>query len=141
MKEFKLIVAGGRTYDDRTEMDVCIRETLAELPDDYVVTIVSGMANGADMLAYEWAKANGCKVISMPAKWKELGKRAGYVRNVDMAAIADGLLAFWDGKSKGTQHMITIAKTSPALPYIRVVHYGDYAMTNPEYTQNNIPTS
>ena len=51
----------------------------------------------------------------MPANWDLYGKSAGFRRNIEMAdyAIADNsrgiLLAFWDGKSKGTKHMIDIA--------------------------------
>ena len=47
--------------------------------------------------------------------WDGLGKRAGYVRNVEMAKFAiennsvGVLIAFWDGKSKGTKHMIGLA--------------------------------
>ena len=42
------------------------------------------------------------------AKWDLYGKSAGYKRNVEMANNADMLIAFWDGTSKGTKHMINI---------------------------------
>lgn len=45
-----------------------------------------------------------------PANWAEFGKYAGYIRNYDMGKNADMLIAFWDGKSKGTSHMIDIAE-------------------------------
>jgi hypothetical protein len=38
-----------------------------------------------------------------------LGKSAGYIRNDEMAQYADMLIAFWDGTSKGTKHMIDLA--------------------------------
>jgi hypothetical protein len=38
-----------------------------------------------------------------------------------MADNADGLIAFWDGKSKGTKHMIDIA-TKGGLK-VRVISY------------------
>ena len=49
-----------------------------------------------------------------PADWS-IGKRAGYVRNEQMAQYAyehgNGVLfAFWDGQSKGTKLMIELAK-------------------------------
>lgn len=55
-------------------------------------------------------------VSKFPAMWGFYGKKAGYLRNVEMAQFAidnrnKGLLvAFWDGKSKGTKWMIDIAK-------------------------------
>src|SRR6218665_3060067 len=121
-KEFKLIVAGGRQFNDMALMDTHIRKVVAELPDNYVVTIISGMAPGADYLAYQWADIHGCKCIEMPAKWAVLGKRAGFIRNKEMADEANGLLAFWDGVSKGTEHMIVTAQTFP-LEFVRVIPY------------------
>ena len=54
-------------------------------------------------------------------QWDKYGKKAGYLRNVEMAENANALIAFWDGKSKGTKHMIDIA-TERNLP-IRVIRY------------------
>ena len=56
-----------------------------------------------------------------PAQWDKYGKRAGYRRNEQMAEVADGLIAFWDGQSKGTKHMIDIM-TEKNLP-TKVVRY------------------
>ena len=42
--------------------------------------------------------------------WDIYGKKAGYMRNEEMAKVADALVVFWDGKSKGTKHMIDIGK-------------------------------
>ena len=42
--------------------------------------------------------------------WQFYGKAAGEKRNIEMAKHANGLIAFWDGKSKGTKNMIEIAK-------------------------------
>lgn len=53
-------------------------------------------------------------VNSMPWKrdtpWKLYGKQAGYLRNEQMAQNADALAAFWNGESRGTKHMIELAK-------------------------------
>ena len=40
------------------------------------------------------------------AEWQRLGKAAGYYRNRQMAQAGDILVAFWDGVSNGTAHMI-----------------------------------
>ena len=50
------------------------------------------------------------QVVYFPADWDLEGKSAGFKRNVKMAEYADALVAFWDGESKGTKHMIEIAK-------------------------------
>lgn len=106
MSEFKLIVAGGRDFNDYALLHESIMKVVHELPDDLVVSIVSGMARGADMLAAHFADETGTTLHEFPADWEGQGKAAGFVRNTDMANFADGLLAFWDGKSKGTAHMI-----------------------------------
>lgn len=121
MKEFKLIVAGGRDFSDVELLDVSIRQVLAELPDDYVVSIVSGMAQGADKLGYEWAVQNQCTVYKYYADWQQYGKRAGYLRNEAMAKVASGLLALHDGVSKGTAHMIHTARAKDL--YVKVIKY------------------
>lgn len=130
MKEFKLIVAGGRDFGDRKLMDKEIRNTVAELPDDCVVSIVSGMAKrrlpdgttvSADWLAYAWALENKCVVYKYHANWKAEPRRAGYLRNQQMCDVADGLLAFHDGISKGTKHMIAIARNKGI--YVKVIPY------------------
>jgi hypothetical protein len=52
----------------------------------------------------------GLKLENYPANWRQKGKQAGYLRNQEMAKKADALVAFWDGESKGTKHMIDIAE-------------------------------
>lgn len=110
-KEFKLIVAGGRDFNDAALLErVLIAMADVELADK-AVSIVSGMARGADALGYQFAKANGITCYPFAADWYKYGKRAGFVRNAEMAAVADGLLAFHDGTSKGTAHMINTMRS------------------------------
>jgi len=101
-KRLKIIVAGGRDFDDYA--------LLKERLDYYFLgsypTIICGEAKGADSLGRRYAEEHELDIISMPADWKRYGKSAGFVRNGEMAAIADGLVAFWDGKSSGTKDMI-----------------------------------
>lgn len=106
MQEFKLIVAGGRDFNDAALLErVLIAMADVELADK-AISIVSGMARGADALGYAFAKANGITCYEFHANWNKYGKRAGFVRNEEMGNAADGLLAFHDGVSKGTAGMI-----------------------------------
>lgn len=107
MKEFKLIIAGGRDFTDTKMLSGVIDQLVnrGELK-DYAVSIVTGMARGADMLGREFALALNVKRYEFPADWNQYGKRAGFIRNKQMGDFADGLLAFWDGESRGTKQMI-----------------------------------
>lgn len=105
MKEFKLIVAGGRDFSDYPRLESALLELANGVLKDDAVSIVSGMARGADALAAHFARENNVKLYEMPADWST-GRGAGYARNAEMAQFADGVLAFWDGKSRGTRHMI-----------------------------------
>lgn len=106
---FRCIVAGGREFNNysllKTKMDFALQNKVSE-----GITIVSGAARGADKLGERYAQERGYKIDSHPAKWDEFGKSAGYIRNKEMAQNADALVAFWDGKSRGTKHMIDLAK-------------------------------
>lgn len=106
---YRLIIAGGRDFKDKQRL---YQETdeFIDTFDKYKQTeIVSGMARGADSIAIEYAKDKKLDLHEMPADWDGLGNSAGYRRNEEMADYADALIAFWDGKSKGTKHMIDIA--------------------------------
>lgn len=120
MKELRVIIAGSRDFDDFPKlMNSCI-DILFKITEQYndldKIRIVSGVARGADRLGEQYAKVAGYEVSRFVPDWDGLGKRAGYVRNAEMAkyAVADGsygvLIAFWDGKSKGTKHMIDLAE-------------------------------
>jgi len=63
-----------------------------------------------NILGEHYAKEKGYKITQFPANWKRYGKAAGPKRNQEMANYADVLIAFWDGKSRGTKHMIELAK-------------------------------
>lgn len=103
----KVIIAGSRDFNDYNllceRMDFYLR-------DQEGVEIISGGARGADTLAIKYANERGIPVHVMNADWDKYGKSAGYKRNEQMAEAADALVAYWDGQSRGTSHMIDIAK-------------------------------
>ncbi len=74
------------------------------------VIIVSGHASGADSLGEKFAADHNLQCELHPADWERHGRAAGPIRNEKMAEVSDALIAFWDGKSRGTKSMIEIAR-------------------------------
>lgn len=75
------------------------------------IQFVSGAAStGADRLIIEWCKVYPFHCHEVPADWDQYGKKAGYIRNEWMSQIGTHLLAYYDGVSRGTRHMLAIAK-------------------------------
>lgn len=107
----KVIIAGTRDFNDYAFLKKNVDYFLQGInPNNEEIEIVSGNARGADKLGERYAKEHNLPVKLFPANWDKYGKRAGYLRNQEMANYADVLIAFWDEKSKGTKHMIDIAK-------------------------------
>lgn len=102
----KLIIAGGRDFNDQTLMRERLGEMVKQGIIDGSVELISGMAKGADLMGYFIFKENGLTTHEFIPDWDGLGKRAGFVRNAEMGDAADLALIFWDGQSRGTQHMI-----------------------------------
>lgn len=102
----KVIIAGSRDFDDYQKLCKVCDHMLSQQAE---VEIVSGAARGADLLGERYAKEKGHSIKQFIPDWT-IGKSAGYLRNKDMAEYGDALIAFWDGKSKGTLHMINLAK-------------------------------
>ena len=107
----KVIIAGTRDFNDYAFLKKNVDYFLQGInPNNEEIEIVSGNARGADKLGERYAKEHNLPVKLFPANWDKYGKQAGYLRNQEMANYADMLIAFWDEKSKGTKHMIDIAK-------------------------------
>lgn len=105
----KIIVAGSRTFNDYNLLE----ETLDEIILNHKLIdpiIISGTAYGADKLGEQYALNRNYQLIQFKPNWAVYGKSAGFIRNKEMADNADLLIAFWDGKSKGTAMMIDTMK-------------------------------
>ena len=98
----QLIIAGSRTFTDYQ----LLCQTLA-LERSRITQVITGGARGADQLGYRWAWKHQVKHQLFRADWEGFGKSAGVRRNHQMAQAGDMLLAFWDGSSTGTRHMIS----------------------------------
>lgn len=114
----KTIIAGSR--------DITSALVIAKAADscgflDEITEVVSGTARGVDQIGEAWADFMRIPVKRFPADWNALGKRAGYVRNEQMADYADALIAVWNGESKGTKHMIDIATRKGLKVYVHRV--------------------
>lgn len=112
MIDLKVIVAGSRTITNYKK----IRELIDSLDLD-ISEVVSGHANGVDKLGERYANEKGIDLKIFPADWDKYGKKAGWIRNEEMGDYADYLIAFWDGRSRGTQHMISYA-SSKNIPVV-----------------------
>lgn len=68
--------------------------------------IVSGGAVGVDKLAEEYAKAHGIPVTVFLPEYKRFGRAAPLKRNEQIVDYADLVIAFWNGRSRGTKYTI-----------------------------------
>ena len=116
----RIIVAGSRRWFNYLVFDKTMDVILA-LANREDIQLVSGMApSGADKLVQRYNDEKMPNPLAeFPADWDGLGKRAGYVRNDAMAKYATHLIAFWDGKSPGTKHMIDLAKKQGL--YVKII--------------------
>ena len=105
-ERFAVIIAGSREFNDYQLL--CAKcDWLFQ--NRKPTSILCGKARGADTLGELYAKEHDIPVDYYPAEWDKYGKSAGYIRNEQMAMNADALIAFWDGTSRGTKHMIDLA--------------------------------
>ena len=118
----RVIIAGGRDFGNRTTeaggLDVvwqrkCVDQMYSELAGLFEeelewggLLVVSGHAPGTDQMGEMWADEHMFDVELHPADWDTHGKAAGFRRNVEMVNVSQVLVAFWDGKSRGTKHTI-----------------------------------
>jgi peptidoglycan/xylan/chitin deacetylase (PgdA/CDA1 family) len=120
----RVIIAGSREFNDYKLLEKECNKIFKQLVDEGFISyfvedsqkeieIISGTANGADKLGERFAKEYEYPIKRFPANWDLYGKSAGYRRNEQMALYAKEdygvLIAFWDGESKGTKHMIDLA--------------------------------
>lgn len=120
----KVIIAGSRSLADMPNPMDIVNDAIVIARYEHRIIIgkvICGEAKGADLLGRRWAQEREIPVLSKPADWRTHGKRAGVLRNEEMAQEADALIAIWDGKSRGTQDMIRRAKKRRIPVYVH--HY------------------
>lgn len=112
----KTIIAGGR---DITDFNLVL-EAYGNAPFE-ITEIVSGGARGVDKMGEQLAKLNYIPIKVFLADWDTYGRRAGPIRNAQMADYAEALIAIWDGESRGTGNMIQQATKKGLEVYVYMV--------------------
>ena len=111
MENTRVIVCGSQHFYDK---EFCFSQLDLILSEFSNPEIVSGHAKGADSFGEEYAGLHGLKLSVFPPEWKRYGRGAGPVRNRQMLEYALGakplVVAFWNGKSRGTKNMIEQAQ-------------------------------
>jgi hypothetical protein len=98
----KLAIIGSRDFNDY--------ELLSATLDNYSIDlIVSGGANGADTLAERYASLHQIETLIFKPDYKRYHRGAPLKRNLEIVDASDIVIAFWDGKSRGTKHAIDYA--------------------------------
>jgi hypothetical protein len=108
MQNLKTVIAGSREILDNSINYSILTSVIKDLPWT-ISEDISGMAHGVDTLGERWAKNNNVPINKKPADWKTYGKRAGIIRNSQMAREAEAVLCLWDGVSRGTKNMFETA--------------------------------
>ncbi len=101
-----LAIVGTRGFNNYDLMKTVILQNFNLNEIDY---IVSGGAQGADYLAEMLASEFNIKIKIFKPDWKTFGRAAGPLRNIDIIKNSDFVVAFWDGKSRGTKNSIDLS--------------------------------
>lgn len=100
-----VIIAGTRHKIDPQLLEQAIAESGFD-----ITCVISGAAQGVDLLGERWAQDRGICVRSFPADWERYGRGAGPRRNEEMACVGEALIALPCAHSKGTKDMIERAR-------------------------------
>lgn len=119
----KIAIVGSREFKDKDFVEKMVAKKLSNGD-----CLISGGARGVDTWAEEAISIleTGLYKFKIEKKifkpdWNKYGKRAGFLRNELIINEADHVIAFWDGKSKGTKHSIDLAikANKPLDIYVR----------------------
>ena len=122
--EYRVIIAGSRKMADYEAAKKAIGEAFSEIGRGTPVRVVSGHCRGADILGERYAREHGLEFAVFPAESNRFGRRAGFIRNTQMAEFASeegsegSLIAFWDGQSCETKMMIGIAEKKGLIIHV-----------------------
>ena len=106
--EKKVVIGGCRDYTDYEFFKSKLDEILTYQHGE--ITMISGHCSGVDRMGERYAEEKGFRVKIFLPEWDKYGRAAGPMRNKEMVACADLIIAFWNGRSKGTSSLIQYAK-------------------------------
>jgi YspA, cpYpsA-related SLOG family len=112
MGTYKVLVCGGREYDNRDKIYHVLDAQLAKIGDSML--LITGGATGADTIAREWAVDRRVDHMILHAKWERFGKAAGPIRNRRMAGKKPRLVLVFHqdlDNSRGTRDMVSVAES------------------------------
>lgn len=114
---------------------ICTIENIDQFIPSVTTEIVSGGARGIDQCAREYAQQNGLELTEFLPEYERYGRAAPLKRNMQIIEYADLVIAFWDGRSRGTRYVIEqcIAAGKP-LRVIELCEDKPLASGEPEYT-------
>lgn len=110
----KIAIVGGRNF---TDYDLLFDSMLLVAFED-IEEIISGGARGADSLGEQYASYYAYPIRKFLPDWDKYGKSAGFIRNQTIVDACDIVVAFWDGKSRGTADTIEKAKKAKKPTFI-----------------------
>lgn len=115
------MICGSRKWDKPIPIDVVVGGLVA-VYGRANVTLIHGAAPGADSMAASAGARHGVDVLDFPARWEELGKRAGPIRNQQMLdeGFPEVVFAFTDDleASRGTRDMVRRARAMGLPVYV-----------------------
>ena len=117
----RIVISGCRHFTDEKWIERALCGYLGS--GDLVIT---GGCRGVDKIAHDWARRMFCKTKVIEADWDKHGYSAGPIRNRQMLEDAGMLIAFWDGKSRGTGNAI---KEAAKLGIETHIHYPETTAT------------
>ncbi len=123
----RVLVCGGRDYPDREHVHRVLTKWHGKMRISILITGMAGQKDkdervlcGADLLAWEWAKAAGVETLEYPVKpgeWNRLGKAAGPLRNERMLREGEPDIVLAFPGNKGTSDMTRRARAA-SVPVI-----------------------
>lgn len=118
----KVVIAGSRNINSYEQVLLAINNS-----GFHITEVVSGRARGVDSLGEHYAKEHSLTCSYFAADWNTHGKRAGPIRNAEMARYADAAVIVWDGQSTGSANMIENMKRLKKPYYVWKVSNGTAA--------------
>ena len=102
----RIAVVGSRNYRHWWRIPLVLYENFG----DKDVIIVSGGADGVDSAAKYAARVLGLDYKEFLPKYHMYGLKAPLYRNIEIAEYCTQAVAFWDGESRGTKHLLATVR-------------------------------